>query len=117
MSILALSFGALALASTSLVAVLGGSNHGLLGNHTVQKAGTAENVSTPYSLILNGDAGYNGEASKTVLSSLGNPLEIGFSDPAKFGKASKGVGRLLDFRRRGVSIHLHEVKRRLRNLR
>ena len=91
MSILALSFGALALASTSLVAVLGGSNHGLLGNHTVQKAGTAENVSTPYSLILNGDAGYNGEASKTVLSSLGNPLEIGFSDPAKFGKASKGV--------------------------
>lgn len=47
MSILALSFGALALASTSLVAVLGGSYHGLLGNHTVQKAGTAENVSTP----------------------------------------------------------------------
>lgn len=90
-SILALSFGALALASTSLVAVLGGNHHGFFTDHTVQKAGTSENVSTPYSLVFNEGANYNGEASKTVLSSLGNPLEVGFSNPAKFGKASKGV--------------------------
>lgn len=90
-SILALSFGALALASTSLVAVLGGNHHGFFTDHTVQKAGTTENVSTPYSLVFNEGANYNGEASKTVLSSLGNPLEVGFSNPAKFGKASKGI--------------------------
>lgn len=42
-------------------------------------------------MVFNEGANYNGEASKTVLSSLGNPLEVGFSNPAKFGKASKGV--------------------------
>ena len=89
MSILALSFGALALASTSLVAVLGGSNHGLLGNHTVQKAGTAENVSTPYSLILNGDAGITGKRPKPFFLASAIPWKSAFPTPLNLAKPAK----------------------------